>query len=389
MKPAINTKMRPDIIVFSHLRWDSVTQRPQHILNLLSKKRRILFVEEPAGYALENKNTATTYKVNKKITVLQPHITSLSEAKILSRLVKDHIKKEKFVSKPIVWFYSPQFIEQQKYIDHSLVVYDCMDELSTFAGAPADLRDNEKKLLSLADVVFTGGKSIYESKIRFNINTHCFPSSVDQKHFRKTILKGTKIPADIKKLKKPVIGYYGVIDERIDYGLLKSIAEKLPDVSFVMIGPVIKVDPQSLPKLSNIYYLGKKDYQDLPNYLKAFDIAMMPFALNAATKFISPTKTLEYMAGEKLIVSTPIKDVERDYKNVVSIATSAEEFAKAITKLLKLNKQTKEIIVNVQNKIIARTSWKNTVSQMETIIANLITKPAKHLSTTKNITTTL
>jgi glycosyltransferase involved in cell wall biosynthesis len=285
------------------------------------------------------------------------------------------------MDKYIVWFYSAMFIDILPRLNASLVVYDCMDELSAFKGAPPQLISKEKQLLTIADVTFTGGKSLFESKKKIADNVYCFPSSVDQKHFEKSLKKDTEIPEDIKHLDKPVVGFYGVIDERIDLELLENIAKAMPEVSFVMIGPVVKINENDLPKQKNIHYLGGKKYQELPAYLKGIDIAMMPFALNESTKFISPTKTLEFMAAYKPIISTPIYDVVRDYKNEVAIVKNTEEFVEAIKKYMNETKAQKTKRVALMKAVLKRTSWDNTVDQME----NIMQEKAERVAVTDKI----
>ena len=214
-----------------------------------------------------------------------------------------------------------------------------------------------------------GGKSLYESKSMLHSNVYCFPSSVDEAHFA-TALGELSIPQDLKNIEKPVVGYFGVIDERIDLGLLSGTASRLPEVSFVMIGPLAKIEDADLPKADNIHYLGMKSYQELPYYLKGFDIAMMPFALNDATKYISPTKTLEYMAAGKPIVSTKITDVVRDYSDCVNFADNADEFSATILQLL-ISKDKLSMQMEYYE-ILRKTSWDATASKMKALIKNLV-----------------
>lgn len=348
-----------DMIVFCHLRWQFVYQRPQHIISRLSKNLKILMVEEPIGFNESNHFTADIQIVNPNLHILQPHVDHISE---ISNVLPKYVANK---SIKIGWFYSAAFMPVLKNLNFDTVVYDCMDELSLFKGAPQSLIDLEKELLEKADIVFTGGKSLYAAKEQLHDNVFCFPSSVDQKHFAQA-LNGIDVAPDIANIASPIVGYYGVIDERINLELLKETAEMLPEVSFVMIGPLAKINDQDLPHLSNIYYLGMKTYEELPAYLKAFDIAMMPFALNDATKFISPTKTLEYMAAEKPIISTRIVDVERDYAHCVDIVEDAEEFCNAIInwKLRGFNKQEE------YQTILNNTSWQKTAEKMQSIIKN-------------------
>lgn len=354
-----------DVIVFSHLRWQFVLQRPQHILTRLAKYHRVLFVEDPISSTDENRGTAHVMQIDKHIRVLQPHIDHTRLAEELTPLVEKYTKQFSF---PVLWFYSPIFADMMRKISHSVVVYDCMDELSAFKGASPILREKETYLLSRADIVFTGGKSLYESKKKYNESVFCFPSSVDRKHFESVWKQKLPAPLDIKKIPRPRVGYYGVIDERIDTKLLAEIAENSSDISFVMIGPVVKIDPTELPHLPNIYYLGGKSYARLPHYLQQLDVTMMPFALNESTKFISPTKTLEFMAAKKPIVSTRITDVVRDYRHVVGIADSSPDFLGYINSYLHETPRLRKQREAFQSEVIARTSWDKTVKSMRQII---------------------
>ncbi|MBF0694224.1 MAG: glycosyltransferase [Flavobacterium sp.] len=353
-----------DMVVFCHLRWEFVYQRPQHIISRMAKSQKILFIEEPIPHSESEKNTANFIEVSENIHVLQPKVDSLEDIKnVIPKYVNN-------TAIEIGWFYSPSFVVLLDHFSFSKIVYDCMDELSLFKGAPVQLLDQEKFLMSNANIVFTGGKSLYDSKKRLHKNVYCFPSSVDQLHFAKA-LNGVEIPADIANLPHPIVGYFGVIDERLDLELLNQTAINNPDVSFAMIGPLAKIHESDLPRPGNIHYLGMKSYEELPGYLKTFSVAMMPFALNDATKYISPTKTLEYMAAGKPIISTPIKDVVRDYQHCVTIVESADEFGKAIQYHLEnMNDLSLEI---AYSEILERTSWDNTADKMNL----LITKTAK------------
>jgi glycosyltransferase involved in cell wall biosynthesis len=347
-----------DMIVFCHLRWQFVYQRPQHIISRLSSTMKILFIEEPL-HQHTKENSGNLIKVSEMLHVLQPNVDNIES---IAGILPEYIKNK---SIPVGWFYSASFSPLLEQLNFETVVYDCMDELSLFKGAPAHLINQEKYLMAHADVIFTGGKSLYESKKQLHANVHCFPSSVDQTHFAQA-LNGITVPNDVINLQSPVVGYYGVIDERIDLELLHETAKRLPNVSFVMIGPLAKIEESDLPKESNIHYLGMRSYDELPNYLKAFDVAMMPFALNDATKYISPTKTLEYMAAGKPIISTKIIDVVRDYSRCVSLIETADEFCEAITFLFdKTDRQSLEL---EYYKILQKTSWDATADKMKSII---------------------
>jgi glycosyltransferase involved in cell wall biosynthesis len=352
-----NEKNEYDMVVFCHLRWDFVYQRPQHIISRMARNMKILMVEEP-WHRPEEKESRLV-KVNDNLHVLQPNVHTIEE---IESILPQYISSKNVNTG---WFYSASFVPLLSAFEFSTIVYDCMDELSLFKGAPEKLIEQEKYLVAHADVVFTGGKSLYESKSRLHANAHCFPSSVDQEHFEKA-LNGVAIPQDIANIPGPIVGYFGVIDERLDLNLLNEIAQQKPDISFVMIGPLAKIGEHELPRQKNIHYLGMKDYKELPGYLKAFSIAMMPFALNDATKYISPTKTLEYMAAGKPIISTAITDVVRDYKDCVKIINSAAEFAHAIDDILT---DAPDVFMKYEyTEILKNTSWDSTVEKMKTLI---------------------
>lgn len=346
-----------DMVVFCHLRWNFVYQRPQHIISRLSATQNILFIEEPIPFSPAEEFGYNLEKVSSNLTVLQPKVSNLADiGKIL--------KKLKLQTFEYAWFYSAAFAELLPDLKINTIIYDCMDELSLFKGASESLQQKEQYLIKEAAIIFTGGKSLYESKSKISSNVHCFPSSVDLPHFKK-VQRPLPTPDDIKNIQHPIVGYIGVIDERINLELIAATAALLPNFQFVMIGPLAKIGEHDLPRMQNIHYLGMKEYKELPNYLKAMDIAMMPFALNDATKYISPTKTLEYMAAGKPIISTPVKDVVRDYEDQVHIVETADAFCTALQSIVKLD--------NVDystryNEILHKTSWDNTVSQMFTLI---------------------
>jgi UDP-galactopyranose mutase len=248
------------------------------------------------------------------------------------------------------------------------VVYDCMDELSAFRGAPEALRFHELELLKRADVVFTGGQSLYEAKRKRHRSVHAFPSSIERDHFMQARTRGED-PEDQKRIAHPRLGFFGVIDERFDIELLDAIAAARPHWQFVMLGPVTKIDPASLPQRLNIHYLGAKSYAELPQYIAGWDVALLPFAINEATRYISPTKTPEYLAAGKPVVSTPITDVIRPYgkMNLVHIAGTPQEFIAAIESALTPEATGKQWLDQV-DKFLAQTSWDQTWAAMSDLI---------------------
>lgn len=310
----MTAKNRTDVVVFSHLRWDFVFQRPQHLLTRCAQQRRVFFVEEPVF----EPDIAPTLHVSargERLFVAVPHLpagTAEREVVAQQRSLVEELLRERVSSSYIAWYYTPMALKFTRHLKPSTVVYDCMDELSHFKFAPPELCLLEDELFTRAHVVFTGGVSLYEYKRHKHTNIHPFPSSVDIAHFR-TARTISAEPADQQGIARPRIGYAGVIDERFDIDLVRGVAAARPQWQFVLVGPVVKIDPETLPRLPNIHYLGSKSYNDLPQYLSGWNVAMLPFARNDATRFISPTKTPEYLAAGRRAVSTSIRDVVRTY----------------------------------------------------------------------------
>jgi glycosyltransferase involved in cell wall biosynthesis len=358
----------PTLIVFCHLRWDFVFQRPQHLMTRLAEHYDILFVEEPVHH--EGQAFLQKTEVAPNITVCRPHTPIQQwgfhddQLPTLQTLLADLVPAGE---RPVVWFYTPMALPLLQSFDASLVVYDCMDELAAFKNPPKQLLQRESALLNIADICFTGGPSLYESKRNRHPNAHCFSSSVDAKHFRQALDKSNSHP-DQAHVAHPRFGFYGVIDERFDTELIRQVAAARPDWQIVLVGPVVKIDPAHLPQAANIHYMGQRTYDELPKFLAGWDVCLLPFALNESTKFISPTKVLEYMAAELPSVSTPITDVKVPYSHVVEIAESADEFIAACDRMLALNDAQKTDLAERMRKVVANTSWDKTANAMHEII---------------------
>lgn len=358
----------PTLIVFCHLRWDFVFQRPQHLMTRLAEHYRILFVEEPVYD--EGEAHLQERAVAPNITVCQPHTGIQApgfhddQIPTLQTLLADLVPEGE---RPVVWFYTPMALPLLQGFDPALVIYDCMDELAAFKNAPKQLLQRESALLNIADLVFTGGPSLYQSKRERHANAHCFSSSVDAKHFRKALDRSYSHPEQ-EQLARPRLGFYGVIDERFDTDLIKQVAEARPEWQIVLVGPVVKIDPANLPRATNIHYMGQRTYEQLPQFLAGWDVCLLPFALNESTKFISPTKVLEYMAAELPSVSTPITDVKVPYGDVVAIADTPEKFIAACDRMLAMNDDQKTALVERMRAIVAGTSWDLTASKMHHLI---------------------
>lgn len=367
--------MSETILVFSHLRWDFVYQRPQHLLARMAKRHPVIFIEEPIRH--ENADAFWEFcHTEEGVLVCKPHTPSSQvgfhdeQIPWLCDLVQQLIRDQR-LTQYVAWLYTPMAQPMLRHLKPRLIVYDCMDELSGFLKAPKQLIQRENALLKMADLVFTGGPSLYEAKKGQHHAVHCFPSSVDAAHFSQALDPALDHPAQ-RALPRPRFGFYGVLDERLDLALLHALARSHPEWQIVLVGPVSKIAPETLPRDANIHYLGKQPYADLPSFLAGWDVCILPFALNEATRFISPTKTLEYMAAEKPVVSTPITDVARPYGDVVFIGDSIAKFILACEAALALSEDQYRRMVAGMRHVLARTSWDATVQAMDELIVQAI-----------------
>ncbi|HEX8277449.1 MAG TPA: UDP-galactopyranose mutase [Segetibacter sp.] len=330
------------LICFSHLRWDFVYQRPQHLISRFATVFTVYFVEEPFHDAPGEPTLSLTSK-NDNLWIVRPHIpagTNNEETEKILKNLLDRLLKNKSADDVIFWYYTPMALSFSSHYKPALTIYDCMDELSHFKNAPRRLKEFEDALLEKADLVFTGGQSLYDYKKDRHHNIHPFPSSIDKKHFEQARTVKEE-PEDQKNISGPKLGFYGVIDERFDIDLIKNIALLRPNWNLLLLGPVAKINPDALPKLPNVHLLGGKSYDELPHYVSGWDIALIPFAINDSTKFISPTKTPEYLAAGVPVVSTPIRDVVKPYgeKGIVKIASTAEEFVAAAEEYMMMDRK--------------------------------------------------
>jgi glycosyltransferase involved in cell wall biosynthesis len=376
-EPSASEPEAATLLCFSHLRWNFVFQRPQHLMSRFARDMSVIYWEEPVD--IGPKETAYLQVREAQdapgVRIVVPHLPQgmpddAREA-ALGRLLDAHIAT---IRGPLItWYYTPMMLPFSRHVEANVTVFDAMDELSKFKFAPVKLLELEQELIDRADIVFTGGSSLYEAKKDRHPSVHCFPSSVDRAHFCKARARQFD-PADQEDLPRPRFGFYGVIDERFDIELLDKVAEMRPAWSFVMVGPVVKISADELPKRPNICYLGGKTYDQLPAYLSGWDVALMPFAMNESTQFISPTKTPEYLAGGKPVVSTPIKDVVRHYGQLegVKIASTPEEFVAACEEALELSRKPEGGWLAEADLMLSATSWDTTQARIAGFIHDLL-----------------
>jgi UDP-galactopyranose mutase len=374
---------KADVVCFSHLRWDFVYQRPQHLLTRCARDRRVFFIEEPiygnGSMRLEVREAEAG------VNVVVPQLPDGLRSEIAINAVMKDMTRQLFlehdIDQYVFWYYTPMALKFTDHFSPIASIYDCMDELSAFKGADSQLPSLEKQLFRCVDLVFTGGQSLYEAKRNQHGAVHAFPSSIDASHFGKA-RTALKDPEDQSSISHPRLGFFGVIDERFDSELLDQVAAKRPDWNFVIIGPVVKIDPASLPKHKNIHYLGGKKYDQLPDYLAGWDVALLLFARNESTRFISPTKTPEYLAAGKPVISTSIADVVRPYGELklVEIADTPDEFIHAAEKIL-TDSSRSEWLARV-DAFLQDISWDKTWAQMSELIDLVIDRqrPARSAS---------
>lgn len=370
--PQLGPDARPLLLCFSHLRWDFVWQRPQHLLTRAAREYAVVVVEEPVVRSVPAPRLdVTTRPHGIRIAVpILPEGTGAKAAVQAQRRLLDRFIAEEGRAAQVLWYYTPMAVEFSEHLAADIVVYDNMDELSAFRGASPELLANETTLFSRADLVFTGGMSLFESKKGRHPNVFAFPSSIDVHHFAAARVAREREPADQVAITRPRLGFFGVIDERMDLDLVDRVAALKPEWQLVMLGPVVKIDPAVLPRRPNIHWLGPKTYTELPAYLAGWQVGLMPFALNEATRFISPTKTPEFLAAGLPVVSTRIKDVVRPYgeKGLVAIADSADEIVKLATQLMA---RPREPWLASVDRHLASGSWDSTWAAMRGAIAKV------------------
>ena len=356
-----------DLVCLSHLRWDHVFQRPQHMMVRHARRRRVYFVEEPRFDSVEPHYNITLKDNVRVVTPWLPLGVSSRKAVALARVVLDELMCAEAIEQPILWYYTPMALAWSKHVRARLIVYDCMDELANFKDAPPELRQQEKQLMGRADLMLTGGWSLYEAKRDHHQNVHPLPSSVDIDHFGEAREPRVE-PADQAAIPHPRLGFFGVIDERMDLQLLSAVAEARPAWHIVLIGPIAKIDHAAIPQHSNIHLLGPRSYEQLPAYISGWDVALLPFARNDATRFISPTKTPEYLAAGKPVVSTSISDVIRPYgeAGLLRIADAPDAFVRAIE--ASLGDAEDQMWLLAVDTFLAGMSWDNTFSDAERLM---------------------
>ena len=378
--PAANTTVMPHLMVYCHLRWDFVFQRPQHLLSRLARIWPVVFIEEPMrcdGEAwLERSSPAPGVEVLRPHTPVDAPGFHDDQLSVLEPLIAGWLASEGIVD-TVAWFYTPMALPLLNAVAPRAVIYDCMDELSAFRNAPRQMRQRETALLKRADLVLTGGPSLYEAKRHQHDHVMCLPSAVDAGHYARAhaLADGKRVhrAAELQSnIASPRLGFFGVIDERLDIALVAALADADPAWQIVMVGPVVKIDPAQLPQRPNLHWLGQQPYELLPQLVASWSVCLMPFALNESTRFISPTKTLEYMAAGKPVVSTPIHDVSVMFHELVAIAGDAPSFIAACRTALAESDATRVAREHAMAACVARHGWDETAAAIVAAIGRTL-----------------
>lgn len=354
----------------------------------LSRHHHVLFVEEPVHDG--GPARLECIPQGPRLDVLVPH-TPIEAAgfddaqRPFVEPLLDALLRERGIENPIAWLYTPMALPIAQRLAPRTIVYDCMDEFAVLDAAPRTLRERERALLAVADLVLTGGPSLYEAKRRLHPNVHCLPSAVDAAMFAPDELDAACDAAvQARRLQvgvpDPRLGFFGVIDERIDLALVDAIAAARPEWQLVMVGPVAPGVAARRPVRPNIHWLGTQPYELLPHLMSGWDVCLMPFVLDDTTRYLSPTKTLEYIAGEKPVVSTAVPDVVALYGDLVRIAHGPRDFIDTCAALLaetpwQRHRRTGRLLATV-----FRSSWAHNADYVHRLLVRTLDVPAAPLA---------
>lgn len=377
---ARQTQKRPTLLCCAHLSWDNVWQRPQQLMSRFAERCRVIYVDPPQidspGESPSKRSELQVRPSSCGVLVLRPILPQWTSSSLQSKLRELQqltlTLLDQAGADPIMWVFSPMhgLIAQSARPRLRMLVYDCMDDFHSIKDDPESIgmQRQEQYLLKIADLVFTAGPSLYEARKARHPRIHCFPCGIDMAHFGRALDSATQTPAALEQIPHPRLGYFGALDDRIDWPLVLAVAERRPDWHWVFIGPKGPAMRDPLPLAPNIHYLGQQPYQDLPAYLKGFDLCTMPFAHNALTQFISPTKTLEYLAGSKQVVSSSVRDVVERYSDIVEIADGVDGWLTAIGSTLGEPAVLQQARLERAQPIFASSSWDSIVERMWRLI---------------------
>ncbi|MEP7218537.1 MAG: glycosyltransferase [Bacteroidota bacterium] len=363
---------QPDIICFSKLRWDFVFQRPHHLLSRCAAEHRVFFVEDPVLDA----DDYGRLEINRRehgVWVVVPHLPADLDnherlahcSDLLSDLIRD-----RNISEYILWYCSANALAVTRHLEPISIIYDCdgmYDCDGPERGTPA--HEDEAELSARADLIFTVDNATYERKRNERSNVFAFPNDIDRMHFA----EGRNYqddPLDQLHIPHPRLGFFGMIDNRLDFALIESIADARPDWNLVLVGPIGAMDPATaLPSRSNIHYLGARPYHDIPAYLSGWDVAMLPLKVGE-TVHISPTNIPECLAAGVPVVATSFRDAVHPYgaSGLIANADTLAEFIIAAAESGMDEAIDAECWFEKVDRFLAGIAWENTWTRMKLLI---------------------
>lgn len=356
-----------DLLVFAHTRWDFVFQRPQHLMSRFAKYRRVYYFEEPI-FGMTDQPRLHMRETSEGVHVYVPYLPKITKSEDIEAALRDLVNElifEEAISEYSCWFYSPMAWSFTNHLKPAAVIFDWMEEL-------LPMTEFEAQLAEKADLVFTDGQSLFEEKRKFFSNLHFFPSSIDYAHFAQGRMQLVE-PDDQINIPHPRLGFCGVLDGNLDAELIGYIADQYPDWQLVVIGPLVKVEAETLFKRTNIHYLGRKDFHALPLYFAGWDCAILPFKQHSHVNAINPSKIPEYLAAGKPVVSTALPDIVSSFGDagLVYVADSAQNFVTLVEKAM-LNKQRDLEWLERVDSYLAQTSWDMTFKKMAALERKVI-----------------
>lgn len=360
------------IICLAHLTWDSVWQRPQQLMSRFAARCRVVYVDPPTYEPLDEQAQLRERAGASGVRVVQPVIPVKHQLAPMRRFQEFLPLLQRIMAQSpsvtILWLYTLEAIPLVEALvsQIDLIVYDCMDDFHSLDNSLAGEwhRQLEARVIDLADLLFTAGRSAYEARKARHPQAYCFPCGIDLHHFKAAYDPALPPAPALDPIPRPRFGYIGVLDERLDWQLIAALARRRPDWQWVFVGPKYREWHAELPQARNIHYLGQQPYRDLPAYLKGFDICTMPFAIDNHTRFLSPTKTLEYLAGDKPVISTPLPDVVAAYRDIISFGDGVEAWLEAGEKLLGTTPEQRILFRALVTPMLEQSSWDGIVTQM-------------------------
>jgi glycosyltransferase involved in cell wall biosynthesis len=374
-----------DIVCFAN-DWSGDPLSKKHVMRRLAHRNRVLWIN-----SLGNRSPRATvrdlkrifdklqrfagglYQVEPNIHVLSPIAVPSYRSPMMRRLnelvvgtaVRAAMKRLDY-RKPLIYTFVPASAWVVDRLDGERVIYHCVDEFSQFAGAGPEIAELERELIERSDLVITCSEPLREAKSRINPNTVLVRHGVEHAHFAKALDDDTVIPDDVRDLPRPIIGFYGLVAEWVDLEAMERVAGAFPEGSLVIVGEINNARIDSLERLPNVHFLGRKPYSQLPGYCKAFDVALLPFVKNDLTENANPLKLREYLAAGLPVVATNIPEARALAKSGVLLAHTPADFPPLVGRALQTRGPDR-----ARSEAMARESWDDKVAEIEERLLSL------------------